>query len=250
MNAELKSAPLILEVLFEDDHYIAINKPAGVLVHRTSIAKEERELVALQLLREQIGCRVYPLHRIDRPTSGILLFSKNPEAAALLQPLFPTQEVKKYYLAIVRGYMAIDHGIIDSPLRKKLVGELQDAKTEFWCLERAEIPYATTGRYPTSRYSLVKVYPHTGRMHQIRRHLARERHYIIGDNTHGDCKQNNFFRNHFDSMNLMLHAWHLRFNNPYTKVEIEIKASLPQHFIKAMEIMEWDPKSIQIDPKD
>ncbi len=225
----------ILDLLYEDEYYVAINKPAGMLVHRTSIAKEEQTFIALQLLREQIGCKVYPLHRIDRPTSGIVMFAKDPEAASLLQPLFPTAFVKKFYLSIVRGHMHEDNGLIDSPLRKKLVGELQEALTEYWCLDRTEIPFASTNRYNSSRYSLVKIYPHTGRMHQIRRHMAHDRHYVIGDNTHGDGKQNNFFRKQFDSWQLMLHAWQLEFTHPYTAKEIHITAPIPAYFQKLME---------------
>ncbi len=222
----------ILEIIYEDDFYICINKPAGVLVHKTNLAKDETELLAIQILRDQIGQKVYPLHRIDRPTSGALLFSKSSEAASKLQPLFPTEEVKKYYLCVVRGYMAEKHGVIDQPLKKKLYGELQDALTSYWSISEAEIPYSSSPRYPTSRYSLLKVYPHTGRMHQIRRHLAHDRHYVIGDSTHGDNKQNNFFRSHFEMNNLLLHAWQLQFIHPYSQALVKIEAGLPEHFNK------------------
>jgi tRNA pseudouridine65 synthase len=218
-----------LEILFEDEYYIAINKPAGVLVHRTNLAKEEEELLAVQMLREQIGQKVYPLHRIDRPTSGVLLFGKNSEATSLLQPLFPTAKVKKNYLSIVRGHVA-EHGLIGHPLKKNLYGALQEAKTEYWKLDQAEIAFASSSRYPTSRYSLIRAYPHTGRMHQIRRHLAHARHYVIGDNTHGDNKQNNFFRTQFGLFNMLLHAWDLSFDHPYSGKIVEIKAPLPKYF--------------------
>lgn len=223
-----------LEILFEDDYYIAINKPAGVLVHRTSIAKDEEELLAVQLLRDQIGKKVYPLHRIDRPTSGVLLFAKSPEATSLLQPLFPTDAVKKYYLSIVRGHLSEDYGIIDHPLKKKLYGELQEAQTEYWSLSKSEIPIASSVKYSSSRYSLIKLYPHTGRMHQIRRHMAHARHYVIGDTAHGDNKQNNFFRKQFSLNNMLLHAWKLGFFHPYEKKYIDITACLPSYFIKTL----------------
>lgn len=225
----------VLEILFEDECYIAINKPAGLLVHKTSIAKEETTHWALQLLRDQIGQKVYPLHRIDRPTSGILMFSKSSEAAAMLQPLFPTEAVEKYYLCLVRGFMKQTNGIIDHPLKKKLVGELQEAQTSFWSLEESEIPFSSSPRYSTSRYSLLKVYPHTGRMHQIRRHMAHARHYVIGDSTHGDNKQNNFFRNRFGLEHMLLHAWKLRFTHPITDEEIDLQASLPEHFLRILD---------------
>lgn len=207
------------------------------MVHKTSIAKEEETLWALQLLRDQIGQKVYPLHRIDRPTSGILMFAKSSEAASLLQPLFPTTEVEKFYLCIVRGYMEGKHGVINHPLKKKLIGELQEAQTSYWSLAQSEIPFPSSPKYPTSRYSLLKVYPHTGRMHQIRRHMAHARHYVIGDSTHGDNKQNNFFRTQFGLENMLLHAWEIGFIHPYTKQEINLQADLPGHFLKTMNIL-------------
>ncbi|MCH7396651.1 pseudouridine synthase [Belliella sp. DSM 107340] len=222
---------MLLEILFEDDHYIAINKPTGLLVHKTKLAKDEIPVFAMQLLRDQIGQWVYPLHRIDRPTSGVLLFSKSPEAAALLQPLFPTSEIEKHYLTVVRGIPAEENWIIEHPLKKDLDGELQECKTEFWKLAETEIPYSSTPRYPTSRYSLLQAYPHTGRMHQIRRHLAHARHYIIGDSTHGETRQNRFFREKLDSHKLLLHAWKLNFKHPINQELIEIKAPLPDYFV-------------------
>lgn len=225
-----------LEIIFEDEHLIAINKPSGVLVHRTSLAKEEVELLAVQMLRNQIQKKVYPLHRIDRPTSGVLLFGKDAETTSMLQPLFPTDKVNKLYLSVVRGYIS-EHGIIEQPLKKKLHGELQEAKTEYWRLSQTEIPYASSARYSTSRYSLIKVYPHTGRMHQIRRHMAHARHYVIGDNTHGDNKQNNFFRRQFDFHHMLLHAWELNFTHPHSGKNVTIKAPLPPYFEAILKIL-------------
>jgi tRNA pseudouridine65 synthase len=221
---------LNLKILYQDDYFVAVNKPAGMLVHRTNIAFEENLLIAERLLKEQIGQKVFPLHRIDRPTSGILVFGLSSEAASVVQPLFPTEDVRKYYLTVVRGYMTENHGIIEHPLKKKLIGDLQEAKSEFWSLSQNEIPIASTPRYPSSRYSLLKVYPHTGRMHQIRRHLAHDRHYVIGDSTHGDNRQNHFFRDTFGMENLLLHAWRFEFTHPFTKENIKIEAVLPDYF--------------------
>ncbi|MCH7410399.1 pseudouridine synthase [Belliella sp. DSM 111904] len=231
-----------LEILFEDENYIAINKPSGLLVHKTKIANDPNPKFALQLLRDQIGQRIYPLHRIDRPTSGVLLFGKSTEAATLLQPQFATTQIKKGYLCLVRGIPKEKHFIIDHPLKKELDGSLQDCVTEFWKLAEAEIPYASTPRYPTSRYALLKAYPHTGRMHQIRRHLAHARHYIIGDSTHGENKQNRFFRETFELNNLMLHAAFLSFIHPISGLEIKITAPIPTHFTTILEQL-----SIQFD---
>lgn len=219
-----------LEIIFENDRYLAINKPAGMLVHRTNLAFEEHAFIAERILKKQLGYKVYPLHRIDRPTSGIVLFGKSSEAASALQPLFITEKVKKYYLCIIRGHMATPNGILDFPLTKKMEGELQEAKTTYWTLGQAEIPFSSSPRYTSSRYSLLMVYPHTGRMHQIRRHMAKARHYVVGDTTHGDNKQNNFFRAKFGSTNMYLHAWKLQFEDPVSAGQIEIKADLPTYF--------------------
>jgi tRNA pseudouridine65 synthase len=230
----------LLNVIYEDEDYIIIDKPAGVLVHKTSIAKEEQKLIAVQILRDQIGCRVYPLHRIDRPTTGILVFAKSSEAAGLFQPLFPTDAVKKKYLAVVRGFMPEIPGTIDSPLKKDLHGELQEARTEYSLISKSEIPYSSSPRYKTSRYSLIRAYPITGRMHQIRRHMAHLRHYIIGDTTHGDNKQNNFFRAQFDLNNLLLHAFQLDFIHPKKQIPISVTAPLPSHFLEILKKLELE----------
>jgi tRNA pseudouridine65 synthase len=228
-----------LSILYEDDQYIAVNKPAGMLVHRTPLEKDPEALVAMVILRDQIGQKVYPLHRLDRPTSGVLLFAKSSEAASRLQPAFADHRIQKYYLAVVRGYLSEPEGIIDQPLSKDLEHEPQDAISAYWRLAEVEIPFSSSNRYGSSRYSLVKVYPHTGRMHQIRRHFAHIRHYIIGDTTHGDNKQNKFFRRHFKSHHLMLHAWILQFIHPYTGELVVIKGQLSNHLKEMIRSLGW-----------
>ncbi|WP_114749942.1 pseudouridine synthase [Pleomorphovibrio marinus] len=221
-----------LEVIFEDEDYVAINKPAGVMVHKTPLEKDPSTLFAVQLLRNQLGTRVYPLHRLDRPTSGVLLFAKSSEAASLLQPAFAGNSIKKYYLAVIRGYAPEAHGIIEQDLAKDLNGIPQEAITEYWELSRSEVPMASSPRHQTSRYALIRIYPHTGRMHQIRRHMAHIRHYIIGDSTHGDNKQNKFFRQAFGLQELLLHSLHLSFPHPISGETTNIKAGLPGYFEK------------------
>jgi len=228
-----------LSILYEDEHYIAVNKPAGMLVHRTPLEKDPEALFAMIVLRDQIGKKVYPLHRIDRPTSGVLLFAKSSEAASRLQPAFASHEIKKYYLAVVRGFLPEAQGIINQPLSKDLDKELQGASSEYWRLAEVEIPFSSSPKYTSSRYSLVKVFPHTGRMHQIRRHFAHLRHYIIGDSTHGDNKQNKFFRQHFQSNQLLLHAWMLQFTHPYHGEEIFIKAEISEQLENIIYSLGW-----------
>ena len=228
----------MLEILFEDEYLIAINKPAGLLVHRTSIAAEET-VFALQMLRDQIGQHVYPVHRLDRPTSGVLLFSKKEEILPILKEQFADRSVQKTYLAIVRGIPTIKSDLIDHPLTSERSNKLQEAQTHYKVVAEAEIPFDTTGRYPTSRYALLELKPETGRTHQLRRHLAHIRHYILGDKKHGDNKQNQFFEKQFRMMNLLLHARKLEFTHPVTKDRISVVAELPTHFQKTITDLGW-----------
>lgn len=234
----------MLEIIWQDEHLVAVNKPHGLLVHRTSIAEEEHHF-ALQMLRDQLGHSVYPCHRIDRKTSGVLLFALGPETEAMTKRLFETKQVTKYYLCLTRGFVP-EAGTIDKALAKEN-GKLQDAFTEFYGLAQVELPIAVS-RYPTSRYSLVLVKPHTGRMHQIRRHMAHVRHYIIGDKTHGECKQNKMFQEQFDHDTMMLHAWKLQFQHPHTQETVECLAKPQPEFVALLEKMgfkeeEWREKA-------
>lgn len=222
-----------LEILFEDEYLIAINKPSGLLVHRTSIAAQET-VFALQLLRDQIGQHVYPVHRLDRPTSGVLLFAKQEEVLPALKNLFSEREMEKTYLTIVRGIPAIQQGSIDHPLKSERSGRLQEAKTNYQVLSESEMPFNSTGRYPTSRYSLLEVKPETGRTHQIRRHMAHIRHYILGDKKHGDNKQNIFIEREFGLQNLMLHAQSLSFSHPVNGDQVNLNCLPPEHFLKTL----------------
>jgi tRNA pseudouridine65 synthase len=223
----------MLEVLWQDKYLVAINKPHGLLVHRTKIA-EEQEHFALQLLRDQLGKPVYPCHRIDRKTSGVLLFALDTDTEKATKRLFETREVQKYYLCLTRGFVP-EHGIVDKPLANEK-GKLQDAHTEYRCLAQVELPIAVS-RYPTSRYSLVLVKPHTGRMHQIRRHMAHLRHYIIGDKTHGECKQNKMFQEQFGLETMTLHAWKLQFQHPHSQEILRLTAGLQPEFLALLRKM-------------
>lgn len=222
-----------LEVLYQDNHLIAINKPHGLLVHRSSIAADA-EVFALQLLRDQLGQMVFPAHRLDRKTSGVLLFALDKHTDSALQQLFMDRQVDKTYLAIVRGYTE-DKGRIDYPLRKEN-GTEQEALTHYETLARAEIALPH-GKFATSRYSLVQVTPETGRMHQIRRHFAHIFHPILGDRPHGCNKQNKLWKEAFGLENMMLHAYTLDFTHPVTQQRIHIRAALQPPFEKVLQIL-------------
>ncbi len=225
-----------LEIIYRDENLIAINKPHGLLVHRSEYSGVADEY-AVQRLRDQLGQRVHPCHRIDRKTGGVLLFSFNAEYNSLLQQQFAANLVKKRYLAIVRGYTE-DSGTIDYPLTNDS-GKTQEAFTEYKTLKRAEldIPF---GKFETSRYSLVEVMPQTGRMHQIRKHFAHILHPIIGDRPHGCNKQNRMFKEKFNMTTMMLHASEIVFMHPETNTEIKINANLQSEFQHMITIMGWE----------
>jgi tRNA pseudouridine65 synthase len=225
----------MLDIIYRDEHLIAINKPHGLLVHRSTIAADAEEF-ALQLLRDQVGLKVNPVHRLDRATGGVLLFAFDKEVEIAMQRQFSDNRVNKKYLAIVRGYTP-DTENIDYPLRKEN-GSLQEAFTSYTTLKRAEIP-VPLGKHDTSRYSLVEVKPTTGRMHQIRKHLSHVNHPIIGDTTHGCNKQNKLFREKWRMTTLMLHAANLSFTHPVTGGEIIINAPVNAEFGRVMSLMDW-----------
>lgn len=225
----------MLDILYRDEYLIAINKPHGLLVHRSSIAADVEEF-ALQILRDQVGLKVNPVHRLDRKTGGVLLFAFNKEAEIAMQQQFMENQVKKKYLAIVRGHTP-DAETIDYPLRKEN-GTLQEALTNYITLKHAEID-VPFGSHATSRYSLIEASPQTGRMHQIRKHMSHVFHPIIGDRTHGCNKQNKLFKDKWNMTIMLLHASQLNFNHPVTGEEIIIEAPLQTEFIRVMELMNW-----------
>jgi tRNA pseudouridine65 synthase len=174
---------------------------------------------------------------LDRKTGGVLLFALEEEIHKKTQQLFAQNQVQKQYLAIVRGFTE-DAVEIDYPLRKDN-GSLQDAYTSFKTLTRAELP-VPFGRYQTSRYSLLRVQPKTGRMHQIRKHLSHIRHPIIGDRPHGCNKQNKFFKERWQIDTMLLHAFKLEFIHPLSNEAVTIQASLQSEFRRMMTLMHWE----------
>lgn len=225
----------MLEIVYQDDHLIAINKPHGLLVHRSSIASDAKEF-ALQLLRDQVNRHVSPVHRLDRKTGGLLLFAFDKDVEIAMHQQFKNGEVIKKYLAILRGY-APDQLDIDYPLVKEN-GAIQEAFTSFVTLKRAEIDVAL-GKHPTSRYSLVEATPTTGRMHQLRKHFAHIFYPIIGDRKHGCNKQNKFFKEQWEMTTMLLHASELSFKHPVSGTQINLKAPVQSEFLRMMELMKW-----------
>lgn len=225
----------MLEIIYQDEHLIAINKPHGLLVHRSKIANDAKEF-ALQMLRDQVGRQVNPTHRLDRKTGGVLLFAFEKEIEIAMQKQFQEGLVNKHYLAIVRGYTPPTMDI-DYPLAKEN-GTLQEAQTSFITLQQSEIPIAI-GKHTTSRYSLVEANPTTGRMHQLRKHFAHIFHPIIGDRPHGCNKQNRFFKEQFKMNTMMLHASKLSFSHPLTQQTITITANLHSEFERTLALLNF-----------
>ncbi len=223
----------MLEILFQDEFLVAINKPHGLLVHKSPIAADASEF-AVQMLRDQIGQRVFPTHRLDRKTSGVLLFALDANTNSAMQGKFEQRLVNKTYLAIVRGFIP-ENGEIEYSLTNDR-GTIQDAFTRYERLATAEIPVAY-GKHPSSRYSLVKLLPETGRHHQLRKHLAHIFHPIIGDRPHGCNKQNRLWLEKWQMNNMLLHAASLAFEHPVSKVGIAINAGFQPEFVRAMEIL-------------
>lgn len=225
-----------LEIVYQDEFIVAINKPHGLLVHRSPIAKDASEF-ALQLLRDQLQQRVYPIHRLDRKTGGILLFALDEQTHRSMQKLFADNEVKKSYKAIVRGFTE-SKGIIDYALKRD-DGKIQEALTHYCTLQKTEID-VPFGKFNTSRYSLVEVRPQTGRMHQIRKHFAHILHPIIADRPHGCNKQNKMFKERFNLTTMLLHAYSIEFTHPKTGADIHISAPPNSEFRRMLNMLQFN----------
>ena len=236
----------MLEILYQDEVLVAVNKPAGMLVHRSWLDRHETQFV-MQTLRDQIGQLVYPIHRLDRPTSGVLLFALNSEIANLLCLQFEQKQIEKQYLAVVRGYMT-GNGEIDYPLKvqlDKIADKFsqpdkapQSAVTFYEGLQTVEMPYGV-GRYATSRYSLVRLIPQTGRKHQLRRHMKHIFHPILGDTQYGDLHQNRALMEHTGCTRLLLHAEKLTFVHPLTQRPMTIQAGLDAQWQNLVQTFRW-----------
>lgn len=224
----------MLEILYRDEHLVAVDKPSGLLVHRSLLDRHEHSF-ALQLTRDQIGQRVYPIHRLDRPTSGVLLFALSPDIARAVSEQFSERRVRKDYLALVRGHTAAE-GRVDYPLKEQL-DKLADADadpdkapqpavSDYRTLAQCELPFAV-GRYPSARYSLVSLTPLSGRKHQLRRHMKHIFHPIVGDTSHGDGRHNQFVRQQYNCHRLLLHAARLSLRHPVTEQPLSLTCAPP-----------------------
>ncbi|MEM7250140.1 MAG: pseudouridine synthase [Pseudomonadota bacterium] len=243
-----------LQVLYRDAFVVALYKPAGWLVHRTALdSRVPNARIVMPTIRDQLNQYVYPVHRLDRPTAGILLLALHAQIAKRLSQQFESRSIDKEYLAVVRGHPTA-HGVIDYPLLERLDPttdalarpdkQPQDATTEFRTVARVEHAIAVRP-YQTSRYALVALRPRTGRKHQLRRHLKHIFHPVVGDTTYGDGKHNQSAREHFNCRRMLLLANRLSFNHPETGERLAITTPGDGEFmaiLRAMALMPDGPE--------
>jgi len=215
-----------IDQLYRDDHLLVVNKPSGISVHK---GWDSDPVNAVKLVRTLTGQYVHPIHRLDRPTSGCLLFAFDGQTAGRLQDHFREKTVRKRYLALTRGVVP-EAITVDHPIPKKPKGPRVDAVTEVRRLAVVE-----------DRYSLIEAFPATGRLHQIRRHLKHLSHPLIGDTRYGDGKENRRFREDFGLLRLALHAARIEFRHPHHGEPLSIAAPPPDDFRVPLERMGFSP---------
>ena len=241
------SADDALTILFRDDWLVVVDKPAGLLVHRSPVDARETRF-AVQILRDQLGRYVYPVHRLDKGTSGALVFALDPAAARVMSEAFAGATVGKSYLALVRGwpdgYGEIDHSLrlVEDDVLPAGRSEPQSARTSYERLATFEIPYRVD-RYPTSRYALLRLSPHTGRRHQLRRHLAHLSHPIVGDSTYGKGAHNRLFARLYGVRRLLLACVRLEFPHPVTRQPLRVLAPLARDFADVLRALGYEARS-------
>lgn len=223
-------------ILFQDEYILAIHKPNNILVHHSVMANnqiEEKSLV--QILADTLENKYFPIHRLDRKTSGIILFAKKKEFVKAFQELFLSNQIQKTYQGLVRGFIP-ESGIIDSPVKGRDANVHKEALTHYKRIKTFEIPIQV-GPYEISRYSLVELSPKTGRLHQLRIHMNKISHPLIGDPKYGDRFHNRMFENEFENQALFLHAHTLEFTHPYTQETHLLKTDFPENWKRVLGLL-------------
>jgi len=226
-----------IDIVFDDEAVLAVNKPAGLLVHRSSIAADERDFL-LDRLQTQVGGPLFLAHRLDRATSGVVLLAKSRAVAGELGRQFMQRSVVKRYLAVVRGWPdaegTIDHALPDVRERSPR----KPALTRWRTLATTTVPIEL-GRYPEQRYALVEALPETGRYRQIRKHFHHVSHHIVGDTSHGRGDHNRLWRIHFGVHRLLLHAWRLELAHPLAGTPLLLEAAPDAVWRGVLERFAW-----------
>lgn len=230
------SEPDAIALLYQDDLLAVVDKPAGLMVHDSGLARGEEAFLA-DRLREQLGRPVLLIHRLDRGTSGCLLVAFDRQAASALGQGFMSREVEKDYLAVCRGWpleqFTIDHALDGGPGKPVK----KPALTAFVRLATGTLD-VPSGGFETSRYALLRCRPQTGRFRQIRRHLKHDFHHLIGDTSHGEGRHNRAFRMR-GVHRMLLHAQRLSFLHPADGRRITVQAPLDAQFQRALDLFGW-----------
>ncbi len=237
---EAPAAPEAIPVLYCDESLAVVDKPAGLMVHDSALARGETDFVA-DRLREQFGKPVFLVHRLDRATSGCLLLAFDRDSASTLGKSLMSGAVRKDYLAVCRGWpeeaFVVDHPLDGGPGKP----QKKPAITHFQRLATCELALPSAG-FETSRYALLRAQPETGRFRQIRRHLKHLSHHLIGDTSHGDGRHNRAFRM-MGIHRMLLHAERLGFDHPKTGARMEAVAPVDKEFAKALGLFAERPAS-------
>lgn len=227
-----------LEIIFEDEYLLCVNKPNNVLVHHAYHSRNVAdETSLLQMIDEKLGIKVYPIHRLDRKTSGIILMAKEKEFVSKFQELFTNNEIQKTYFGVVRGHSP-ETKKIDSPVKGRDANVHKDALTFLKTLENVTLNIPVKP-YDSSRYSLVELLPKTGRMHQLRVHTNKISHPLIGDAKYGDKNHDTMFDENFGWKNLFLHAGKLEFKHPFTDENLNLKSEFPEDWNSLFKEFQW-----------
>ncbi|WP_298777448.1 pseudouridine synthase [uncultured Polaribacter sp.] len=228
-----------LEIIFEDEYVICVNKPNNVLVHHAHHSRNVAdEASLLQLIENQVGLKTYPIHRLDRKTSGIILLAKETQFVSKFQELFTNNEIQKIYYGVVRGFSP-ETKIIDSPVKGRDANVHKEALTHLKTLEKITLNIPVKP-YDSSRYSLVELSPKTGRMHQLRIHMNKISHPLIGDTKYGDKNHDVMFDENFGFKNMFLHAGKLEFTHPFTSDKLILKSSFSKDWVDLLKGFSWE----------
>jgi tRNA pseudouridine65 synthase len=227
-----------LEIIYQDSYCLLVTKPNNVLVHHAHHSRNKiDEKSLMQLIENQLGTRYFPIHRLDRKTSGIILLASKKEYVSTFQALFTNKEIKKIYYGVVRGYSQ-DNRIIDSPVKGRDALVYKEAESHLKCLDKIELNIPVKP-YDSSRYSLVELTPTTGRMHQLRIHMNKLSTPLINDAKYGDKNHNTMYGDQFGWKNLFLHAGSLAFTHPFSNQELFLKSSFSDDWIQLFEKFSW-----------
>lgn len=227
-----------LSIIYEDEFIVCVSKPNNVVVHHAHHSRNVAdEASLLQLLQDELGIKTYPIHRLDRKTSGIILLAKETSYVSKFQTLFTNAKIQKTYYGIVRGHSA-DELVIDSPVKGRDANVYKDAETHVTTVNKVTVDIPVKP-YDSSRYSLVKLQPKTGRLHQLRIHMNKISHPLIGDPKYGDKNHNTMFIEKFNCDTLFLHAYSLEFTHPFTNEKLTLYADFPENWKIICSKFDW-----------